>query len=171
MRHAMRLRAQVALRRESGRGGVGRYASCTCTGHLRNRGGPLSAPAGDVQGPDWQLFKAGYAHGAVVHHWLKRTGTKFKCSRLLLGHDGHPCSGALLHLVMVTTRSMMVGWVFLVLTGACQFGHGVGGFTTNFIHSKWYFFPVHFPGRSTLSRKWGAKKHRQNRPLVVKAQG
>ena len=25
--------------------------------------------------------------------------------------------------------------VFLVLTGACQFGHGVGGFTTNFIHS------------------------------------
>ena len=26
--------------------------------------------------------------------------------------------------------------VFLVLTGACQFGHGVGGFTTNFIHSE-----------------------------------
>ena len=25
---------------------------------------------------------------------------------------------------------------FLVLTGACQFGHGVGGFTTNFIHSS-----------------------------------
>ena len=24
----------------------------------------------------------------------------------------------------------------LVLTGACQIGHGVGGFTTNFIHSK-----------------------------------
>ena len=35
---------------------------------------------------------------------------------------------------------MMVGrvflQVFLVLTGACQFGHGVGGFTTNFIHSQ-----------------------------------
>ena len=30
----------------------------------------------------------------------------------------------------------MVGRVFLVLTGACQSGHGVGGFTTNFIHSK-----------------------------------
>ena len=32
---------------------------------------------------------------------------------------------------------MMVGrvFVFLVLTGACQFGNGVGGFTTNFIHS------------------------------------
>ena len=30
---------------------------------------------------------------------------------------------------------MMVGRVFLVLTGACQFGHGAGGFTTNFIHS------------------------------------
>ena len=30
---------------------------------------------------------------------------------------------------------MMVGRVFLVLTGACQFGHGVGGFTSNFIHS------------------------------------
>ena len=28
----------------------------------------------------------------------------------------------------------MVGRVFLVLTGACQFCHGVGGFTTNFIH-------------------------------------
>ena len=26
---------------------------------------------------------------------------------------------------------MMVGWVCLVLTGACQFGHGVGGFTAN----------------------------------------
>ena len=26
---------------------------------------------------------------------------------------------------------VMVGRVFLVLTGACQFGHGVGGFTTN----------------------------------------
>ena len=35
-----------------------------------------------------------------------------------------------------TARSMMVGRVFLVLTGACQFGHGVGGFTTNFIHSR-----------------------------------
>ena len=30
---------------------------------------------------------------------------------------------------------MMAGRVFLVLTGACQFGHGVGGFTTNFFHS------------------------------------
>ena len=30
---------------------------------------------------------------------------------------------------------MMVGRVFLVLTGACQFGRDVGGFTTNFIHS------------------------------------
>ena len=36
-----------------------------------------------------------------------------------------------------TARSMMVGRVFLVLTtGACQFGYGVGGFTTNFIHSR-----------------------------------
>jgi len=37
-----------------------------------------------------------------------------------------------------TARSMMAGWVFvfLVLTGACQFGHGLGGFATNFIHSK-----------------------------------
>ena len=34
-----------------------------------------------------------------------------------------------------TARSMMAGWVFLILTGACQFGHDVGGFTTNFIHS------------------------------------
>ena len=31
---------------------------------------------------------------------------------------------------------MMVGWSasFLVLTGACQFGHGLGGFASNFIH-------------------------------------
>ena len=28
---------------------------------------------------------------------------------------------------------MMVGRGFLVLAGAYQFGHGVGGFTTNFI--------------------------------------
>ena len=36
-----------------------------------------------------------------------------------------------------TARSMMVGRVFPVLTGACQFGNGcVGGFTTNFIHSS-----------------------------------
>ena len=30
---------------------------------------------------------------------------------------------------------MMVGQFSLVLTGACQFGHGLGGFTTDFIHS------------------------------------
>ena len=30
---------------------------------------------------------------------------------------------------------MMDGWVFLVLTGACQLGHGVGGFTAILIHS------------------------------------
>ena len=34
-----------------------------------------------------------------------------------------------------TARSMMAGRAFLVLTGACQFDHGVGGFATNFIHS------------------------------------
>ena len=39
------------------------------------------------------------------------------------------------NLLPSTARSMMVGRVFLVLTGACQFGHGLGGFTTNFIHS------------------------------------
>ena len=37
------------------------------------------------------------------------------------------------NLLPSTARFMMVGWVFLVLIGACQFGHGVGGFTTNFI--------------------------------------
>ena len=34
-----------------------------------------------------------------------------------------------------TVHSMMVGQFLLVLTGACQFGHGLGGFTTNFIRS------------------------------------
>ena len=34
-----------------------------------------------------------------------------------------------------TARSMIIGRVFLVLAGACQFGHGVGGFATNFVHS------------------------------------
>ena len=38
-----------------------------------------------------------------------------------------------------TARSMMAGQFFsLVLTGAFQFGHGVGGSTTNFIHSGFY---------------------------------
>ena len=31
---------------------------------------------------------------------------------------------------------MMAGQFPLVLTGACQFGHGAGGFTTNCIHSE-----------------------------------
>ena len=35
-----------------------------------------------------------------------------------------------------TARSMMAGRVFLVLTGACQFGYGLGGFTTSFVHSR-----------------------------------
>ena len=34
-----------------------------------------------------------------------------------------------------TARSMMAGWFFLVIAGSCQFGHGLGGFTTNLIHS------------------------------------
>ena len=43
---------------------------------------------------------------------------------------------------------------FMVLTGACQFGHGVGGFTTNFIHSGcvWYSFLVANEGRPTSPR-------------------
>ena len=32
-----------------------------------------------------------------------------------------------------TERSMMAGRVFLVLTGACQFGQGVGGMATKII--------------------------------------
>ena len=32
---------------------------------------------------------------------------------------------------------MMVGRIFLVLTGACQFGHGAGGFTANFIQVEY----------------------------------
>ena len=39
-------------------------------------------------------------------------------------------------LLTSTARSMMIGRVFLVPAGACQFGHGVGGFTTHFIHSR-----------------------------------
>ena len=42
-------------------------------------------------------------------------------------------------LILITSlsaaRSKMVGQVFLVLAGACQFGHGVGGFATNSINS------------------------------------
>ena len=56
------------------------------------------------------------------------------------GGVGPPASAGKPHsprLVLPSTaRSMMVGRVFLVLTGACQFGHGVGGFTSNFIHSQ-----------------------------------
>ena len=46
--------------------------------------------------------------------------------------------GGFLSRLPSTARSMMVGRVFLVLAGACQFGHGVGGFTTNSIHSGFY---------------------------------
>jgi len=40
---------------------------------------------------------------------------------------------------------MMVGRVFLVLTGACQFIHGAGGFATNLIHSICTFAPETLP--------------------------
>ena len=40
--------------------------------------------------------------------------------------------------------------VFLVLTGACQFGHGVGGFATNFIHSEFGFLFVESPASKKL---------------------
>ena len=43
-----------------------------------------------------------------------------------------PCSAFTLHRTLHDGRP-----VFLVLTGACQFGHGVGGFTTDFIHSAY----------------------------------
>ena len=43
------------------------------------------------------------------------------------GKPGRPFAGA-------HVGGAMVGRAFLVLTGACQFGHGVGGFTTNFVH-------------------------------------
>ena len=57
---------------------------------------------------------------------------------------------------------MMVGQ-FLVLTGACQFDHGVGGFTTNFIHScagqtlcaRWAV-GVYFTNPNPMVRKSGA---------------
>ena len=49
------------------------------------------------------------------------------------------------HVFFNAARSMMVGRVFLVLTGACQFGHGVGGFTTNFIQMS--FIHVFFNAR------------------------
>ena len=37
--------------------------------------------------------------------------------------------------LVVALTTKLLGSVFLVLTGACQFGHGSGEFTTNFIHS------------------------------------
>ena len=49
-----------------------------------------------------------------------------------------------------TARSMMAGQFPLVLTGACQFGHGVGGFATNFIHSAAIFSPE--------QRSWSARR-------------
>jgi hypothetical protein len=54
---------------------------------------------------------------------------------------------------------MMAGQ-FLVLTGACRFGHGVGGFTTNFNASF---------GVSTLARKWRLAKMTQMAVLAQMA--
>ena len=49
-------------------------------------------------------------------------------------------------------RPMMAGRAFLVLTGACQFGHGLGGFTTNFIHSEAAHSKGHLPPCCHLAR-------------------
>ena len=65
-----------------------------------------------------------------------------------------------------TARSMMFGRVFLVLTGACQFGHGVGGVAINSIHSVGGRWPgYNIPGTRALPIRvlvknkigWGAR--------------
>ena len=68
---------------------------------------------------------------------------------------------------------MMVGWVFLVLTDACQFGHGVGEFTANFIHSiKKAVFPffrggtqsIVLSGTDGFSKAWFVRGNAKKRP-------
>ena len=48
-----------------------------------------------------------------------------------------------------TARSMTVGQ-FLVLAGACQFGHSLGGFTINFIHSAFLVLVGTIPAMPAL---------------------
>ena len=56
--------------------------------------------------------------------------------RLPKARRGRLLIGKFSFLLFFFRRSMMAGRVFLVMTGACQFGHGSGGFTTNFVHSS-----------------------------------
>ena len=49
---------------------------------------------------------------------------------------------------------MMAGRAFLVLTGACQFGHGLGGFTCG-VYGGFYSF-TSFAGARSKTPTWGA---------------
>ena len=69
-------------------------------------------------------------------HAAKRRRRQAKQSNSTAAQRSSDIAEARIPALPSTARSMMVGRVFLVLTGACQFGHGVGGFTTNFIHSS-----------------------------------
>ena len=53
----------------------------------------------------------------------------------------------------------MVGRAFLVLMGACQFGHGVGGFATNFIHSFCPLTRVPTDTNNKNTQNAGAQQH------------
>ena len=62
---------------------------------------------------------------------------------------------------------MMAGWVFLVLTGACQFGHGVGGFKADFILSAaWRVHPTiaHAPMKADEAARAHRPLHRRTPP-------
>ena len=55
-----------------------------------------------------------------------------------------------------TARSMMAGWVSLVLTGACRIGNGLGGFKAYFVHS-------YVRGRGTSAAVRRARARRRTR--------
>ena len=102
---------------------------------------------------------------------IKRGGTELKPER----HGTVSLRGAcqelraeLLLLLDTLHRALHDGRpVFLVLTGACQFGHGVGGFTSNFIHSAPVVAgpPLRRSGPGTSEGRCAALRHRSSRTL------
>ena len=106
----------------------------------------------DLRSVEWPAWFSFWFSGCwrALAKGTARVG--FDCEILLLLRSPH---GTLtLHRALHDGRPGFPGAG--VLTGACQFGHGVGGFTTNFIHSarmEHYFSVVKRPKK----RRWSLR--------------
>ena len=120
--------------------------TCDCgpTARPRSAPGPLDVlyRPGQIREPVSETMKSRFGHGGchAGSHFLamkNKRNSNARERRRKAKKRPPPLKppAALPQHLPSTARSMVVGRVFLVLTGACQFGHGVGGFTTNFIHS------------------------------------